>query len=83
MPQIPKSTSSQHVERDAGTISASNAKGGKFTYYLDGKQMLETTIENISSAMRHFKLRREYGRIDVKFVNATEELPVITSTCRT
>ncbi|WP_305206230.1 alpha-L-arabinofuranosidase C-terminal domain-containing protein [Alistipes finegoldii] len=76
MPQIPNNIS-QHVEEGRWYDIRIDVKGGKFTYYLDDKQMLETTIENI----QHYVVSgydESTGELIVKFVNATEE-PFTTS----
>jgi len=52
-------------------------KDGKFTYSLDGKQMLETAIENIQRYVVS-GYDENTGELIVKFVNATKE-PFSTS----
>ena len=76
MPQIPNNIS-QHVEEGRWYDIRIDVKGGKFTYYLDGKQMLETTIENIQRYVVS-GYDESTGELIVKFVNATEE-PFTTS----
>ena len=76
MPQIPNNIS-QHVEEGRWYDIRIDVKGGKFTYYLDGKQMLETTIENIQRYVVS-GYDENAGELIVKFVNATEE-PFTTS----
>ena len=61
MPQIPNNIS-QHVEEGRWYDIRIDVKGGKFTYSLDGKQMLETTIENIQRYV--VSGYDEYGRTD-------------------
>ena len=76
MPQIPNNIS-QYVEEGSWYDIRIDIKDGKFTYSLDGKQMLETAIENI-----HRYVVSGYdentGELIVKFVNATKE-PFSTS----
>ena len=76
MPQIPNNIT-QHVEEGRWYDIRIDVKGGKFTYYLDGKQMLETTIENIQRYVVS-GYDESTGELIVKFVNATEE-PFTTS----
>ena len=76
MPQIPNNIS-QHVEEGRWYDIRIDVKGGKFTYYLDDKQMLETTIENIQRYVVS-GYDESTGELIVKFVNATEE-PFTTS----
>lgn len=76
MPQIPNNIT-QHVEEGRWYDIRIDVKGGKFTYYLDGKQMLETTIENIQRYVVS-GYDENAGELIVKFVNATEE-PFTTS----
>ena len=76
MPQIPNNIS-QHVEEGRWYDIRIDIKGGKFTYSLDGKQMLETTIENIQRYVVS-GYDESTGELIVKFVNATEE-PFTTS----
>lgn len=76
MPQIPNNIS-QNVETDRWYDIRIDVKGGKFTYFLDGKQMLETTIEHIQRYVVT-GYDEQAGELIVKFVNATEE-PFTTS----
>lgn len=76
MPQIPNNIS-QYVEEGRWYDIRIDIKGGKFTYSLDGKQMLETTIENIQRYVVS-GYDENTGELIVKFVNATKE-PFSTS----
>ena len=76
MPQIPNNIS-QYVEEGSWYDIRIDIKDGKFTYSLDGKQMLETAIENIQRYVVS-GYDENTGELIVKFVNATEE-PFTTS----
>ena len=76
MPQIPNNIS-QYVEEGRGYDIRIDIKDGKFTYSLDGKQMLETAIENIQRYVVS-GYDENTGELIVKFVNATKE-PFSTS----
>ena len=76
MPQIPNNIS-QHVEEGRWYDIRIDIEGGRFTYSLDGKQMLETTIESIRRYVAT-GYDEAAGELIVKFVNATEE-PFSTS----
>ena len=76
MPQIPNNIS-QYVEEGRWYDIRIDIKDGKFTYSLDGKQMLETAIENIQRYVVS-GYDENTGELIVKFVNATKE-PFSTS----
>ena len=76
MPQIPNNIS-QYVEEGSWYDIRIDIKDGKFTYSLDGKQMLETAIENIQRYVVS-GYDENTGELIVKFVNATKE-PFSTS----
>ena len=76
MPQIPNNIS-QYVEGGRWYDIRIDIKDGKFTYSLDGKQMLETAIENIQRYVVS-GYDENTGELIVKFVNATKE-PFSTS----
>ena len=76
MPQIPNNLS-QYVEEGRWYDIRIDIKDGKFTYSLDGKQMLETAIENIQRYVVS-GYDENTGELIVKFVNATKE-PFSTS----
>ena len=76
MPQIPNNIS-QYVEEGRWYDIRIDIKDGKFTYSLDGKQMLETAIENIQRYVVSGD-DENTGELIVKFVNATKE-PFSTS----
>ena len=76
MPQIPNNIS-QYVEEGRWYDIRIDIKDGKFTYSLDGKQMLETAIENIQRYVVS-GYDENTGELIVKFVNATTE-PFSTS----
>lgn len=76
MPQIPNNIS-QYVEEGRWYDIRIDIKYGKFTYSLDGKQMLETAIENIQRYVVS-GYDENTGELIVKFVNATKE-PFSTS----
>ena len=76
MPQIPNNIS-QYVEEGRWYDIRIDIKDGKFTYSLDGKQMLETAIENIQRYVVSGYVENT-GELIVKFVNATKE-PFSTS----
>ena len=71
MPQIPNNIS-QYVEEGRWYDIRIDIKDGKFTYSLDGKQMLETAIENIQRYVVS-GYDENTGELIVKFVNATKE----------
>ena len=76
MPQIPNNIS-QYVEEGRWYDIRIDIKDSKFTYSLDGKQMLETAIENIQRYVVS-GYDENTGELIVKFVNATKE-PFSTS----
>lgn len=76
MPQIPNNIS-QYVEEGRWYDIRIDIKDGKFTYSLDGKQMLETAIENIQRYVVS-GYDENTGELIVKFVNTTKE-PFSTS----
>ena len=76
MPQIPNNIS-QYVGEGRWYDIRIDIKDGKFTYSLDGKQMLETAIENIQRYVVS-GYDENTGELIVKFVNATKE-PFSTS----
>lgn len=76
MPQIPNNIP-QNVETDRWYDIRIDVKGGKFTYFLDGKQMLTTTIEHIQRYVVT-GYDEKTGELIIKFVNATED-PFTTS----
>ena len=76
MPQIPNNIS-QYVAEGRWYDIRIDIKDGKFTYSLDGKQMLETAIENIQRYVVS-GYDENTGELIVKFVNATKE-PFSTS----
>lgn len=76
MPQIPNNIS-QYVEEGRWYDIRIDIKDGKFTYSLDGKQMLETATENIQRYVVS-GYDENTGELIVKFVNATKE-PFSTS----
>ena len=71
MPQIPNNIS-QHIETGRWYDIRIDIRGGEFTYYLDGRQMLEVSI---AEAQRYVisGYDEQTGETVVKFVNATAE----------